>query len=321
MVAGSGNVSPALSFVVPVYNAATTIGEVVQRIRATCGNESFEIVLVNDGSRDQSEQVCQELARQWPELIVFAQLSRNFGEHNAVLAGLRIARGKCVAVLDDDGQNPPEEVPAMRQKLLDEDLDVVYGRYMERKHSLLRRLGSAFNDRMANVMLGKPRGLYLSSFKVMSRFVVEQIVLYQGPFPYIDGIIWRATGRVDQIDVQHDERLAGASNYNMRRLIRLWLNMFLGFSILPLRVATLTGVITAGISVLGFIAVIVDKLWITPELTMGIPTTIASIVFFSGVQLIVLGTIGEYVGRIFLGESGTPQSVVRYVVEEGTRSE
>ncbi|HIK91039.1 MAG TPA: glycosyltransferase [Planctomycetes bacterium] len=310
-----------ISIVIPVFNGADSIGHVVERVRATFHNQQFEIVLVNDASHDDSEQVCQELVERFSESVVLVQLSRNFGEHNAVLAGLRLSHGDYVAVMDDDAPNPPEEIPRMLAALEEKNLDVVYGRYVGRKHSLGRRVGSWLNDRMATIMLRKPPDLYLSSFKIMNRFIVDQISRYGGPFPYIDGLIFRASTRVDQIDVKHDERLSGASNYTLRRLIRLWLNMFLGFSIIPLRASVVLGFCASFLSFLGIVAIVVDKIWVNPQLTVGIPTVLACIVFFSGVQLIVLGAVGEYVGRIFLDGSGMPQSVVRYVRRGGQDDE
>ena len=224
-----------ISIVIPVYNGSGSIEHVVERLHAAFADDVLDIVLVNDASLDSSEQVCEQLVSRFPDAVTFAQHSRNFGEHNAVMTGLRLTRGQFVAVMDDDAQNPPEELPRMLAALEAQNMDVIYGRYLQRKHTWSRRLGSWFNDRMACIMLRKPKGLYLSSFKVMNRFIVNEIKQYNGPFPYIDGLIYRATTRVDQIDVQHDDRMAGASNYTLRRLIRLWLNMFLGFSIIPWR--------------------------------------------------------------------------------------
>lgn len=302
---------PTLSVVIPVFNGAKTIARVVERAKRLMPGSIVEIVLVNDGSSDDSETVCQQLTAGGDATVVSIQLSRNFGEHNAVLAGLASSRGDYVAVLDDDGQNPPEEVPRMLEELQRRDLDVVYGKYVERKHSWPRRLGSWLNDRMANIMLHKPKGLYLSSFKVMNRFLVNELIQYRGPYPYIDGLVCRTTTRIGQIEVKHDERLSGHSNYTLKRLVRLWLNMFLGFSILPLRLSIVLGFLTSASSIVWLLVILIDKLWITPDVTVGIPTVLACMVLFSGVQLVVLGTIGEYVGRTFLAGNGMPQYIVR----------
>ncbi|MEX1096808.1 MAG: glycosyltransferase family 2 protein [Planctomycetales bacterium] len=305
-----------LSLVIPVYNASESVGPLVERIHGLFAGPDFdgdfEIVLVNDGSADDSEAVCAEIVERRPETVRFLQLSRNFGEHSAVLAGLDAARGDFVAVLDDDGQNPPEEVLRMLEHLERHGYDVVYGRYIERKHGWFRRLGSAFNDRMATLMLGKPKHIYFSSFKVMSRFVVDQIVRYRGPFPYIDGLIYRTTTNIGQIDVAHRERVAGRSGYTLKKLVKLWLNMFLGFSIAPLRLTVLVGLATSLLSALALVVVIVDRLWFNPKIPHGTPTVLVFVSFLAGVQLMVVGMIGEYVGRIFLEQNGMPQYIVRY---------
>ena len=302
-----------LSFVIPVYNGSNTVGAVVERILELYGDLRFEIVLVNDGSEDESEQACAALVDKYPETVVFVHLSRNFGEHNAVLAGLNQAQGQFVAVLDDDGQNPPEEVRKLYDAARDENRDVIYGNYRVKYHSLFRNLGSAFNDRLATALLKKPPELYLSSFKVMNRFVVDEITAYRGAFPYIDGLILRTTSNVGQVDVEHRERHEGGSGYTLKKLFLLWLNMFLNFSITPLRLSAFLGVVTSIVSVLLLIVIVIDKLYINPTVTVGIPTVLLVVTFFAGVQLVILGTMGEYLGRLFLDHSKSPQFVVRYV--------
>jgi len=312
---------PELSLVIPVYNGSRTIGPLVEQITKLFGSTSFEIVLVNDGSEDDSEKVCAELAGKFPQNVVFVHLSRNFGEHSAVLAGFTQARGRYIAVLDDDGQNPPEEVVRMLDELKRKNYDVVYGHYIEKKHSWFRNLGSRFNDRIATLMLHKPKDLYLSSFKVMNRFLVNEIIKYRGPYPYTDGLIYRVTRNIGQIPVEHRVSASGPSRYTLRRLVRLWLNMFLNFSIKPLRVSVYVGLFASCLSIVALIAILIDKLWITPNLTVGIPTVLGSVVFFSGIQLMILGLVGEYLGRLYLDQTGTPQYVVRYAMREGSKDQ
>jgi len=304
---------PELSLVIPVYNGSRTIGPLVEQTAKIFGSTSFEIVLVNDGSADDSERVCVKLAEKFPQNVTFVHLSRNFGEHSAVLAGFTQARGRYVAVLDDDSQNPPEEVVRMLDELKRKNYDVVYGHYIEKKHSWFRNLGSRFNDRIATLMLHKPKDLYLSSFKVMNRFLVNEIIKYRGPYPYTDGLIYRVTRNIGQIPVEHRASESGQSRYTLRRLVRLWLNMFLNFSIQPLRISVYVGLLASCLSIVALVAILIDKLWITKNVTLGIPTVLGSIVFFAGVQLMILGLVGEYLGRLYLDHTGTPQYVVRYV--------
>ncbi len=306
-------IGPELSLVIPVYNGSRTIGPLVEQTAKIFGSTSFEIVLVNDGSADDSETVCAQLAEKFPQTVTFVHLSRNFGEHSAVLAGFTQARGRYVAVLDDDGQNPPEEVIRMLDELKRKNYDVVYGHYIEKKHSWFRNLGSRFNDRIATLMLHKPKDLYLSSFKVMNRFLVNEIIKYRGPYPYTDGLIYRVTRNIGQIPVEHRVSQSGPSRYTLRRLVRLWLNMFLNFSIQPLRISVYVGLFASCLSIVALVAILIDKLWITKNVTLGIPTVLGSIVFFAGIQLMILGLVGEYLGRLYLDHTGTPQYVVRYV--------
>jgi glycosyltransferase involved in cell wall biosynthesis len=313
--------NPELSLVIPVYNGSRTVAGLVEHIVKVFGSTSFEIILVNDGSKDDSEQVCAQLVQKFPQTVVFVHLSRNFGEHSAVLAGFKLARGRYVAVLDDDGQNPPEEVVRMLDELKRKKLDVVYGHYIEKKHSWFRNLGSRFNDRIATLMLHKPKNLYLSSFKVMNRFVVDEITKYRGPYPYADGLIYRVTTNIGQIPVEHRASPGGRSRYTLRRLVRLWLNMFLNFSIKPLRLSIYVGLFTSCLSVVALILILIDRIWITPNVTLGIPTVLGTIVLLAGIQLMILGLVGEYLGRLYLDQTGTPQYVVRYTMRAGETTE
>jgi undecaprenyl-phosphate 4-deoxy-4-formamido-L-arabinose transferase len=301
-----------VSLVIPVYNGARTVGPLVERLRKElAGAHELEIVLVNDGSQDDSAGVCRELARSDPR-VRFVNLARNFGEHNAVMAGLRFASGECAVILDDDFQNPPSEVTKLVEKLAG-GYDVVFARYERKQHSWLRNLGSRFNNAVASVMLGKPRDLYLSSFKAVNRFVIDEITRYAGPYPYVDGLILRATRNWATELVRHDPRAEGPSNYTLGRLVGLWLNMFTNFSILPLRVASLAGLVFALLGLVLAVGFVVEKLR-HPELPAGWASLAVIVLTISGVQLFALGMIGEYLGRLFLQDNGTPIFVVRETV-------
>src|SRR5437879_8922596 len=194
---------------------------------------------------------------------------------------------------------------------------VVYGHYIEKKHSWFRNVGSRFNNLIATLMLHKPKDLYLSSFKVMNRFLIDEITKYRGPYPYTDGLIYRVTRNIGQIPVEHRPRASGQSRYTLRTLVRLWLNMFLNFSIKPLRISVYVGLFASCLSIVALIAILIDKLWITPNLTVGIPTVLGSVVFFSGIQLMILELVGEYSGGLYCYQTGTPQFVVRYTTRKG----
>jgi glycosyltransferase involved in cell wall biosynthesis len=301
--------SVALSIVVPVYNGAATIGTLVAALESLDVAGGLEIVLVVDGSPDNSLAVCRELMAKARVPITLVNLARNFGEHNAVMAGLNETRGAHVITMDDDLQNPPDEVVKLLSHTQSTGADVVYTFYATKQHDSWRNWGSRFTNFCADHLLDKPRGLYLSSFRCMSAFLVEQIIRYDGPFAYIDGLILQATQSIDQIEVTHLPRAEGRSNYTMRRLVRLWINMFVNFSVMPLRIATLAGIAFSVLGGMAAIWVVIEALfWRTPE---GWGSTMAAILLLSGVQLSILGIAGEYLGRLFLTANRKPQFIVR----------
>jgi glycosyltransferase involved in cell wall biosynthesis len=287
-----------LSVVIPVYNGGQTITRVVENcIKYLSSPLDLEIILVNDGSTDDSEEVCKQLVEMYPNFILFANLAKNVGEHAAVIAGISQTKGEAVAILDDDGQNPPEEV----LKLLEEfniGFDVVYGSPIKRGYSFTRNLFSAFNDKIATILIKKPPHIYLSSFKIISRFLADYIVKHANPNPYLDSLVFQCTNQISQISVNQSERKEGASNYNLRRLFRVWLNMMTTASNLPLRVASLFGLSFAAIGSVVSIYLIIEYL-IYGAVVQGYVSLIVGVLVFSGIQLLSLGMIGEYIGRIF----------------------
>lgn len=300
-----------LSIVIPVYNGEATIGELCRElIRLYAANYRLEIVLVNDCSRDGSDRVCRQLQQEFDGTVTYIQLARNFGEHNAVMAGLNHARGDLCVTIDDDFQNPPEEVA----RLLDtarQGYDVVYCRYDRKCDHWLRNLGSRFNDFMAERILRKPAGLYLSSFKIMNRFLVQEIVKYTGPDPYIDAIILRSTSNIGSVQVAHRERTAGSSGYTFLKLLSLWGNMMVSFSMIPLRVVGLVGFTMACFSVFMFMDLVFDSLFPTAQDPTDFDSLAASMTFFRGFVMLSVALLGEYVGRIYLAINGDPQYVIR----------
>jgi glycosyltransferase involved in cell wall biosynthesis len=307
-------VPPALSFVIPLYNSADTIEALVRDIDALTVDGGHEIVLVNDGSADRTSDVCRGLLQSTRVAVTYVEHARNFGEHNAVLTGWRHARGAHVVNLDDDGQNPPAEAVRLWQHALASGLDVVFGHYEVKQHSAWRNLGSRLTNRMTDWALDKPQGFYLSSFRCVSRFVAQQVSAYTGPYPYLDGLLLQVTQRIGSITVRHEARTAGSSGYTLRRLIRLWLSAWLNFSILPLRVATIVGLLSA-VAGLGALGVVV-WLWLNERgPAYGWGWVMAAVLIFSGTQLVMLGLIGEYLGRMFLAVNQRPQAVVRKTIE------
>lgn len=313
--------SPALSFVIPVYKSADTIGEVVRQIEALKVEGGHEIILVHDGSGADTSGACQRLLRGASVPITLVEHARNYGEHNAVLTGWRHARGAHVVNLDDDGQQPPAEAVRLWEYARSTGLDVVFGHYAEKQHNAWRNFGSWFTNRMTDWALDKPPGFYLSSFRCVTAFVANQVVSYAGPYPYIDGLLLQVTQRIGSMEVRHQVRQAGQSTYTFRRLVRLWLSAWINFSVLPLRVATVLGLV---LGVVGFGALVwLVWLWFNnlgPE-TRGFGWLMAALLIFSGAQLVMLGLIGEYVGRMFLAINQRPQAVVREVLRSGVADE
>ena len=298
-----------LSIVIPVYRAERTIGELVEALSGLAVPGGHEIVLVNDGSPDGSLEACRALLATCPVPLTLIELARNFGEHNAVLAGLREARGAWIITMDDDLQNPPGEVLRLLEHAQRSGKEVIYTHYSHKEHTAWRNLGSRFTNGVADLVLDKPARFYLSSFRCLSAFVAGEIARYDGPFPYVDGLIFQVTQSIGRIEVAHLPRAAGRSTYTFRRLVRLWLSMVLNFSVMPLRLATLGGLALSMFGGLASILVLIEaEFFHTPP---GWGSLMAGVLLLSGVQLLILGIVGEYLGRLYLTANGKPQSVVR----------
>lgn len=298
-----------LSIVVPVYRSEDALPELVKQVNDVLAksNYRFEILLVDDCSPDGSWRVIQELAGKFP-FVRGVSLRKNFGQHNATMAGLRFVRGSIVIIMDDDLQHPPGSILSLAKEI-ENGADVCYTKYRHRKHALWKKLGSNLNDKMATWLLKKPGGIYLSSFKALKKSVVDEIILYDGPHTYIDGLIIACTDSIASIEVDHRERWTGKGNYNIRRSLSLWLKMATGSSIVPLRFATIAGFFFSAASALVFMYVIAERLG-NPELQPGWTSLIATVLLIGGVQMCFLGIIGEYIGRIHVKLNRYPQFVV-----------
>jgi glycosyltransferase involved in cell wall biosynthesis len=300
---------PHLSIVIPLFDAALTLPALYQELSALEIPGGLELILVNDGSRDETEAIARELIRETRVPITFLSLSRNFGEHNAVLAGLRASSGRYVVTMDDDLQNPPSEVLKLLALAESEQRDVVYAIYERKEHAWWRNLGSMLTNFIADYVVDKPKKLYLSSFRCMTRLVADEVAKSRNPYPYIDGLIFQITQNAGVARVRHAEREQGRSGYTLRKLVRLWMSMLVNFSVLPLRLMTLAGMITSALGFLAVIEVVLEHL--LKRNPTGWSSLMAAVLLLSGTQLLLLGILGEYVGRIYLGVSDKPQSVVR----------
>ncbi len=300
-----------ISVCIPVYNGALTIARLVDEVEKQLKEYDLEVMLVNDGSPDNSEEVCEQISQKKP-YVKFISLRKNFGENNAVMCALNFATGDYVAIIDDDFQNPPSEIVKLIHAAIAKDYDVVYAKYASKKHHWFRNIGSRFHNAMADMLLDKPRGLYLSTFKLIKREVVSEIVRYQGPSPFIDGLILRVTNHLGSVQVEHRDRAEGTSNYTLGKLVEIWLNMFINFSIKPLRAMMFLGFFFSIVGFLASIYFVIEKLFLNPDMPVGFATLIITILILSGIQLIFIGLLGEYVGKHYLQTNGTPQWVIKH---------
>ena len=305
-----------VSFVIPCYRSAETIEGVVEEIVTTVEGlqgYTYEIVLVNDYSPDNTFEVIKKLCKQ-NENIVGINLARNSGQHAAVMAGLRHSKGEIAICLDDDGQTPADEAGKLLAKI-EEGYDVVFAKYEHKQHAFYRNIGTKLNELMTRYMLGKPKELYTSSYCAMRRFVIDEIARYENAYPYLVGLLLRSTQNIANVSVNHRRREVGNSGYTFAKLLGLWFNGFTAFSVKPLRIATVIG---GACAVLGFaygIYTIVKK-FINPLVPLGFSSLMAAVMFIGGMLMLMLGLIGEYIGRMYISMNNAPQYVIREILNE-----
>lgn len=304
-----------ISVVIPCYGSEATIEGVVQEVIETIEqrDDLYEIILVNDCSYDNVWGKIQKLCdgNQNVKGICFA---KNFGQHSALMAGYRCSTGDVVISLDDDGQTPANELYKLLDKL-DEGYDVVYATYDNKMHSGFRNFGSKINECMCQILLGKPKGLMVTSYFVARRFVIDEICRYQNPYAYVVGLVLRTTNNIGTVAVTHRERSQGNSGYTLIKLLSLWMNGFTAFSVKPLRIATMSGVIFAIIGFFYVIYILFNK-FTNPDVPVGWSSTIAAVMIVGGVILCMLGMIGEYLGRLYISINDAPQYVIREQTNE-----
>ena len=291
-----------------------TIGQVVDEICTAMGKEpeyGFEIILVNDSSPDDTFSVIRALCEKY-SFVKGIDLAKNFGQHAALMAGMRLAKGDVVVCLDDDGQTPADEVGKLLAKL-EEGFDVVYASYGKKKHSAFRNFGSKMNELMTRVMLGKPKELTVSSYFAAKRFVVDEMIRYEHSYPYVIGLVLRSTKKITNVEVNHRARMEGESGYTLKKLLGLWFNGFTAFSIKPLRIATFIGSVCAFGGFAYGIYTIIKKL-VLVNVEAGFSALMSVLVFMGGMIMLMLGMIGEYVGRMYICMNCSPQYVVREMI-------
>ena len=300
-----------VSFVIPCYRSALTIGKVVEEIQDTMNameNYSYEIILVNDCSPDDTFEVISKLCEENIN-ICGVNLAKNFGQHAALMAGFHQVTGDILVCLDDDGQTPADEVGKLLAEI-EAGQDVVYASYDHKKHSMFRNFGSWVNEKMLQFLLGKPKELFVSSYFAARRFIVDEMLRYENAYPYVIGLVLRSTKKIVNVSVNHREREIGTSGYTLGKLLGLWFNGFTAFSTKPLRIATASGTIFAGLGFLYALYTIIKK-FVNPAVPMGFSSLMSAILIIGGLILLVLGLVGEYIGRMYICMNNAPQFVVR----------
>ena len=303
-----------ISYVIPCYRSSQTIGDVVAEIREkmqSLKKYDYEIILVNDCSPDETFDVIRRIVESHQN-VIGVNLARNFGQHSALMAGFRYCSGDITVCLDDDGQTPADEVGKLLAKI-EEGYDAVYAKYEHKKHSMFRNMGTVMNEEMARFLLGKPKELYVSSYFAVKKFVVSEMLRYENPYPYVIGLVLRATKKITNVNVNHRQREVGTSGYTFSKLLGLWLNGFTAFSVKPLRIATMLGGTFAFLGFIYGIYTIIKKL-VNPIAPMGWSSTMAALMFIGGFMMLMQGLVGEYIGRIYISMNNAPQFVIREVI-------
>ena len=300
-----------VSFVIPCYRSALTIEKVVNEIQNVMDKlqkYSFEIILVNDCSPDDTFEVITKLCEE-NNNICGVNLAKNFGQHAALMAGFHQVTGDILVCLDDDGQTPADEVGKLLAEI-EAGQDVVYASYDHKKHSMFRNFGSWVNEKMLQFLLGKPKELFVSSYFAARRFIVDEMLRYENAYPYVIGLVLRSTKKIVNVSVSHREREIGTSGYTLGKLLGLWFNGFTAFSTKPLRIATASGTVFAGLGFLYALYTIIKK-FVNPAVPMGFSSIMSAILIIGGLILLVLGLVGEYIGRMYICMNNAPQFVVR----------
>jgi undecaprenyl-phosphate 4-deoxy-4-formamido-L-arabinose transferase len=311
--------TPYLSFVIPVYGSEKVLPELVKRLDAVmqtmaATRSNYEVIFVCDCSPDRSWAVIEQLAATHP-WVRGILLRMNAGQHNALMAGFAEARGQVVMTMDDDLQHSPSDIPVLLAEL-DSGRDVVYARFRNRQHASWKIWGSRLNDKVAGYLMNKPADLYLSPFRAMRAAIVRDILRYRGPYVYVDGLVLSMTRNIGTVEVEHHDRFAGDSGYSFKKSISLWLKMATNFSIVPLRLTSFAGLVLAGLGFLFAILLVIQKFTLD-AMPIGWSSLIVTILIIGGMQLVALGMLGEYLGRVLLTLNSRPQFVIGATVGLG----
>lgn len=303
-----------ISVAIPCYNSSKTLPFVVDEIKKSLSDKpgyDYEIVLVNDCSPDNTFEVINELCKNNPK-IVGIDLSKNYGQASAQMTAINYVKGDIVVFMDDDGQHPANEIFKLINKI-EEGYDLVYAHFANKKHSGFKRITSDLNSKVLEMTNRKPKGVYLSSYFALSKFVVDSLKDYQSPFPSIGGYILQISQNIANVEVEHRARIEGSSNYTFKKLMKLWIQGLTNFSIAPLRLASFIGMFSSAVGILAGIVLIIRKI-INPHIAMGYTSLMAAVLLIGGLLMMMLGLLGEYIGRIYIVLSNMPQYCVKKVL-------
>lgn len=310
-----------ISYVVPCYGSEHTIEKVISNIRSVMNDHKeydYEVILVNDNSPDNVWSVIENMCSKDKRIKAIC-LARNFGQHSALMAGYNICSGDYVVTIDDDGQTPVNQTFYLVEELL-KGYDVVYGKYADRKDNSFRKFGTAVNNYMLETLIGKPKDIHLTSFFVARRYIIKEICNYRNAFPYIWGLILRTTKNIANVTIEHSERIDGESGYTLGKLLSLWMNGFTAFSVKPLRVSAIGGIIFACVGVVGILYTVINKI-LRPEIMAGYSSLMSMLLIIGGMLMLSMGLIGEYIGRIYLCINTMPQYVVKKKINSDEEEE
>ena len=302
-----------VSVVIPCYNSESSIGKVVEMTIEEfekMGVKAYEFILVNDCSKDHTFEAIKRLGEKYP-FVHGISLMRNFGQHNALMAALNYAGGDYIIGMDDDLQTHPSQISILLKKI-EEGYDLVYGEYDKKKGSFFKNLSSKFNKVTSRVLLGRPKDVVSSNFWVITKGVRNELIKYKNYNPYIDALFYRTTHNIANVTIEHFKRDSGSSNYTFRKLVRLWL-AYWNYSVIPLRISSVLGMGFAGVGFAAAIVTVIRKI-MTPDMPVGWASIICLMLVFFGLVLLVLGIIGEYLGKIILSLNNTPQFIIREVI-------
>ena len=305
---------PDISIVVPVYRSEACLPALAAAVDAALNrvNLSYELLLVNDGSPDKSWSVIQQLATRYSTIVGFNH-RRNFGQDNAILTGIRNATGGAIVIMDDDLQHSPDDVPKLYAELNRTGADVVYAHFASKKQKTWKKIGSWVNGKFAEWLIDKPANIYMSPFKVVRREVAELIAAFDGPFPYVDSLLFQVTDRFSSIQAEHYPRIAGRSTYTFAKSLNVWSRLAFSFSVKPLRIVTWVGAAALIASMVGALMIVILRLLYPTDFgnsAAGWASLMVMILIIGGLQMLFLGIIGEYSGRTHININRKPQSVV-----------